>query len=147
MPNIEEYVKNYAPWLFEFSMPIVGQNQLKVFAIVALCFLLVLVLAGVRKYLVKSTLQSGFIGIGIGFALALVLEGFMLLSGNTFITGFLGWQNAPKPVLKLVEDSRQRMVNVLGLSTTDPSVDDALGVVQSLDPSEINKFKNIICSP
>ena len=67
-------------------------------AIVFLLFLLVLTLAQVRRHFLNWSLKGGIFGIALGFFLALILEGFLIIGGKTVVTEILGWKNAPKPI-------------------------------------------------
>ena len=63
---------------------------------------------------------KGFVpSILFGFILALILEGFLLIGGRTLFTELLGWENAPKPVAVALDAGRTRLVNVLGVQTSE----------------------------
>ena len=111
--------------------------------IVFLIFLLLLTLARVRYLYVNWSLgQSAIAMLFWGFLLAIIFEGFLLISGRTLLTEVLGWQNAPKPVSTLLEVGRGRLVNVLGKSTTWQAV---VEDYRSLNIEDANEAVNIIC--
>lgn len=131
----------------------IAPTYLKFVAIIVLVFLLVVVLAGFRKHYVKWSMKGGLIGLFFGFLLTLLLEGFLLISGRTAITEVLGWRNAPKPIKTALDLGRSKLVDVLGVTDEipksnayeNPTVNDAVEVIQSLNPADIKKIKTIIC--
>jgi hypothetical protein len=143
--NFVEYVKN-----LYFSA-----NYLQAGLIIALIFLLVVTLAQVRHHYVKWSLKGSLMGLFFGFLLVLLLEGFFLIAGKTLLTETIGWENAPKPIKTALDIGRNKLINVLGVSSEipysvasiDPNIEDAIDVLQSLDPSESKKIKAIICQP
>jgi hypothetical protein len=124
-------------------------------AIVVLLFFLVLTLAKVRRHFIDWSLKGAVFGIFFGFLLALFTEGFLIIGGKTAVTELLGWRNAPKPIQVAIDAGRAKLVNVLGvtdaipnsIASEDPTVDDAIEIFQSLDPSESKKVKSLICTP
>lgn len=124
-------------------------------AIVVLVFLLVLTMAQVRRHYVNWSFKGALFGIFFGFLLALFLEGFLIVGGKTALTEVLGWQNAPKPLQVAIDSGRDKLVQVLGVTDAipqsfaakNPTPDDAVSLLQSLDPSEIKKVKSLICEP
>lgn len=124
-------------------------------AIVVLLFLLVLTLARVRRLYVNWNFSSAGSMIFIGFVLALILEGFLILGGRTMLTEILGWENAPKPLKNVLVAGRERMAEVLGVTEKIPDsyaddVPDLYDVVtefQSLNPEDTEKFRSMICVP
>lgn len=78
-----------------------------------------------------------------------------MIWGKTLLTETLGWKDAPKPLKTAMELGREKFVSVLGVSSekqqavifSDPKVEDAIDVIQSLDPNENKKIKDIICTP
>lgn len=133
----------------------ISQGYLKAGLIIVLTFLAVLLFGYIRKYFVKSSIDGVFLGIFFGFLLTLLLEGFLLIAGRTAITEILGWKNAPKPVARALDLGREKLVNVLGVTdeipasyaSADPTTDEVLNSLQSLDPDEIKKIKAIMCIP
>lgn len=131
-----------------------SKNYLQAGAIILLVFLLVVTLAQVRHHYVDWSLKGGIAGIFFGFLLALILEGFLLVAGRTALTEFLGWKNAPKPITTALDIGKQKLINVLGATdeiassyAANSTTDDALNVLQSLNPDEIKKVKSILCQP
>lgn len=130
-------------------------NYLQAGLILFLIFLLVLTLAQVRHHYVKWSLKGSLMGLFFGFLLVLILEGFFVIAGKTLLTETLGWQNAPKPIKTALDMGRGKLINVLGVSDQIPysvassntTVEDALDVIQKLDPIETKKIKAIICTP
>ncbi len=90
-----------------------------------------------------------------GFLLALILEGFLILGGRTLLTEIVGWKNAPKPILSVLDAGRNKLVDVLGvtdqipISTAreDPTLYDVISDFQSLSPDEAEKIRSMICQP
>ena len=120
-------------------------------ALVVLIFLLILTMATYRKHYVNWSLKGGILGVFFGFFLAIILEGFFLIGGRTVLTGVLGWKNPPAFLAQTLDVGRSKLVQVLGtetqVSTTSATVQKAVNVVQSLNPSDLTKIKNIICTP
>lgn len=90
----------------------------------------------------------------IGFILALVLEGFLLLGGRTFFTVILGWKNPPAPFNLALDAGRSKLVDVLGVTdeipTSEARESSAQKVVtgfQTLSPQEAKKARTLICEP
>lgn len=116
--------------------------------VVVLLFILVLMMAQLRRHFVDWSIKGALFGLFFGFLLALVLEGFLIIGGKTAITQVLGWKDAPKPIANLLEAGRSELIKVLGTKTKlNPTFDDAVVFFQSLNPSEAQKLKNFICKP
>lgn len=138
--------------LGKFSMPV---PYWQAGAVVFLIFLLILTMASFRKHYVDWSLKGGIIGIFFGFLLALILEGFLLIGGKTVLTESLGWKNPPAPLAQALDAGRSQLIKVLGIETQIPvslakdnvTVQGAIETVQSLNPSDLTKVKNIICAP
>lgn len=90
--------------------------------IVILLFFLVLVVAQMRHHLMEYSFRGAWFGILLGFVLAVVLEGFLLLSGHTFVTSVLGWKNPPKPLQSMLDGGNKKLRETLGVST-EPCTD------------------------
>lgn len=126
----------------------VAPTYIQAGAIIILVFLLVISLAQFRHHFVKWSMKGGLIGLFFGVILTLILEGFLLVGGHTVLTGVLGWKNPPKPFSTALDLGKSRLTNVLGVDSlkTGTTANDALTVLQSLNPSEITKIKAIICT-
>lgn len=136
----------------KFSMPI---PYVQAIAIIFLVFLLILAMAQFRRHEVDFSMKGAIFGIFFGFVLALILEGFLLISGRTAITSILGWKNAPKPIQLALDAGRGQLVKVLGAEASDTSgisnenltVQGAVKLLQSLNPSDSKKVKALFCQP
>lgn len=123
--------------------------------VVFLLFLLVLTLARLRRLYISWSLTGAVKMLGIGFVLAIIVEGFLLLGGRTLFTELLGWENAPKPIATVLDMGREKLVKVLGVdqeipessAEQKPTIEKIIGQYQSLPPEEAEEFKNIICAP
>ncbi len=122
-------------------------------AIVFLLFLLVLTLAQVRRHFLNWSIKGGIFGIALGFFLALILEGFMIIGGKTVVTEVLGWKNAPKPILNALEVGRNKLVNVLGVTdeieegmASAPAKVQVINIYQTLSPKEQESVQYQICT-
>ena len=125
--------------------------------IVVLLFILVLMMAQLRRHFVDWSIKGALFGLFFGFLLALVLEGFLIIGGKTAITQVLGWKDAPKPIANLLEAGRSELIKVLGqqvevkipdaVAKLNPTFNDAVVFFQSLNPSEAQKLKNFVCKP
>ncbi len=101
-------------------------------AIIILLFLLIISLAQFRHHFVKWSMKGGLIGLFFGVILTLILEGFLIISGHTAITSVLGWKSAPKPFSTALDIGKEKLTDTL---------------LKDLDPSEVEKIKEIICQP
>lgn len=142
-----------------FDLHIGGINMpfsyLQAGAIIFLIFFLVLSLAQLRRHYVDMSFKGAVFGIFFGFLLALFLEGFLIIGGRTAITEVLGWKNAPKPLSVALDAGREKLIKVLGITDKIPSsnaqevtsVDNAVSVLQSLNPADVKKVKALFCQP
>lgn len=130
-------------------------SYLQAGAIIFLIFFLVLSLAQLRRHYVDMSFKGAVFGIFFGFLLALFLEGFLIIGGRTAITEVLGWKNAPKPLSVALDAGREKLIKVLGITDKIPlsnaqevtSVDNAVSVLQSLNPADVKKVKALFCQP
>jgi len=150
LPQVFKQTINVNLGKFSFS-----PSYIQAGAIVFLLFILILTLARVRRLYVKWNLGSAGSTIFIGFVLALILEGFLILGGRTVLTEILGWENAPKPIRNALMAGRERMAEVLGVTEDIPDsyaddIPDLYDVVtefQSLNPDDAEEFRSMICAP
>ena len=140
-----------------FNVPLGGYvfapSYLHAAAIVFLLFLLVLTLAQVRRHFLNWSIKGGIFGIALGFFLALILEGFMVIGGKTVVTEILGWKNAPKPILTALEAGRSKLVNVLGVTDAietseagGPAQGKVIELYQTLTPDQQDLVRYQICT-
>lgn len=123
--------------------------------IVFLLFVLVLTFARLRHLYIRWSFSGWPAYFFMGFLFALVLEGFLILGGRTFLTVILGWRNAPKPVLTVLDAGRDKLVNVLGVQDEipesqageSPSIESVVSGFQSLNPEEAQEARSQICEP
>ena len=149
---LEVAQKSFDLHIGSFNMPF---SYLQAGAIVVLLFLLVLAMAQFRRHEVNFSMRGALFGIFFGFLLALFLEGFLIIGGRTAITEVLGWKNAPKPLSVALDAGRAKLVDVLGIADEIPSsnakevstVDNAVSVLQSLNPTDVKKVKALFCQP
>jgi len=92
-----------------------ASSYLQALLIVFLLFVLVLSLARMRRLFVKWSISGWQAWLFMGFLLALVMEGFLLIGGKTILTATLGWENAPKPIQTALEAGRNGLTKVLGV--------------------------------
>jgi hypothetical protein len=121
-------------------------------AIVFLLFLLVLTLAQVRRHFLNWSIKGGIFGIALGFLLALIFEGFLLIGGRTVITEVLGWKNAPKPIVNVLDAGRAKLVKVLGVTDEIPqssaknySSEEIIDAFASLGEDEAAFVRGMVC--
>lgn len=149
---------NLPPFLFSgFTLNLGGitisPTYWEVGAIIFLLFLLLMMMAQVRRHYIEWSFKGAFFGIFLGFFLALILEGFLLIGGKTALIEVLGWKNPPKPISAALDIGRGKLVDVLGASTQIPNSnanelstsDSVIQSLQSLSPAEANRAKKIIC--
>lgn len=144
MQFIKDLFSSFMLFVENFS---VAPTYIQAGALIILIFLLIVSLAQFRQHFVKWSMKGGLIGLFFGVLLTLILEGFLLIGGRTVITGVLGWKNPPKPFSTALDLGKEKLTNVLSITTSDPTVKDAVSIIQSLDPNEITKIKTIMCTP
>lgn len=124
--------------------------------IVILIFLLLMTIARVRYLYVHWNLSKTSLSfLFYGFLFALIIEGFLILSGRTLFTEILGWKNAPKPISTLLETGREKLVDVLGVTEevpssyaqVPPSFQSVIGDFENLSIDDKENVKSFICKP
>lgn len=119
---------------------------------VLMIFLLILTLGQLRKRFLGWHISGIMPGLTFGFAIALILEGILVIGGRTIVTELLGWKSAPKPLVKVLDAGRARAVTVLGV--TDPvPVSNAMGQskeliissFENLNDSQQEEIRQVIC--
>ena len=125
-------------------------------AIILLVFLLVFTLARLRYLYVHWSISKGSLAMLFwGFILAVIVEGFFMLSGRTIFTQVLGIRNVPKPFSTALDLGRSRVENVLGTQASIPSSnassklnsDQMYSLYKGMDSAEAQKLQQVICTP
>lgn len=132
-----------------FNIPI---PYVEVTAIVFLVFLLILSMAQFRRHWVDWSFKGALFGIFFGILLTITVESFLLTKGKTVVTELVGWKNAPKPITRVLDVGRGKLIQVLGSQDASASAEigvpiGALQVFQSLKPDERKKIQTLICEP
>lgn len=101
----------------KFSLPQIhiAPNIWQAAIIVVLLFVLLLVMAYMSRNFLNWSLSGAGIGMVVGFILAIVLEGFLIVGGKTAITAALGWKNAPKPILSAIDSGHKKLLDALNV--------------------------------
>ncbi len=124
--------------------------------IVFLIFLLLLTVARVRYLYIHWNLSKTSLSfLFYGFLFALILEGFLILSGRTLFTEIIGWKSAPKPISTFLDTGRDNLVDILGVTEEIPSsyadeyptFQSVVGDFESLSFEDKESVKNFICEP
>ncbi len=152
MGTVQELLQGLLLQIKNLGIP---SRYLKAGAIVFLLFVLVLALARTRRIFVRWSFKAASAWFFIGFLIALVLEGFLLIGGRTVLTEILGWKNAPKPIQTTLDRGREKMVDVLGIkeevpfsfATQEIKLEELIEIFQSLEPEEAEEVRSAICSP
>lgn len=118
--------------------------------IVVLIFLLVLLLGQLRHRLVNWEFKGIIPGIVMGFLLATILEGLLLVSGSTALIKVLGWKNAPKPISNVLDMGREKLTNVLGVSNAKVEIKNVTSTsvledYRKLNASQSKTVRLMIC--
>lgn len=90
-------------------------NLWQAIAIVVLIFVLLLIVAYMSRSFMSWSLWGAWVWVLVGFLLAFVLEGFLLVSGRSVITTLIGWKNAPKPVQNVLNASHEKLLESLNV--------------------------------
>lgn len=116
--------------------------------ILMLVFLLIFTFARMRYLYVHWSLgRSAWAMLFWGFILALIFEGFLIISGRTLFTEVLGWKSAPKPISTLLTISRNNLVDVLGVMEEIPTAQSVMDDYESLTQKEMENINRSICLP
>lgn len=133
----------------------VSPSYLQAGLVLILVFVIILGIAQYRRHMVNWSLKGALFGIFIGFVLALILEGFLIIGGKTVLTQTLGWKNAPKPLLNLLDIGKTKLVEVLGIKDQIPfsqaetikTPNEIISEIQSLTAKGAQTVKSAICKP
>jgi len=104
-----ESVKNLVGNLnFSFS-----GNDSKAVLVVVLLFFVLLLLAKMSRSYIEWYMSGWFIWLFLGFFLAVLIEGLLLVSGKTIFTEVLRMQSAPRPIQSVIDSGRANLTEVL----------------------------------
>ena len=154
--NLAQLFSNFSPKInLNLGSLSFSPSYIQAGVILLLIFLLVVMLAQVRRHFIEWSFKGAIFGIFVGFLLALILEGFLIVGGKTAITEIVGWKDAPQPILSFLDAGREKLVSVLGVTTEIPSSnakiktapEEVLSSFQALSPNDSKKVKKIICVP
>ncbi len=93
----------------------IAPNIWQAAAVLALIFALVLILAYMSRNFLQWSLGGFGIGVLIGFILAIILEGFLLIGGKTVVINLLKWKNAPPQVQQVLNDGHVKLLEALSV--------------------------------
>lgn len=124
-------------------------------AIVVLLFLLVFTLARLRYLYIHWNLgKSSLSFLFYGFILALILEGFLIISGKSLLVEVIGWKNPPKPVSTALDAGKERLINVLGMEDeikldkdVEPTFQSVIIDYKKLNSEDSELIKEYLCRP
>ena len=122
--------------------------------ILFLIFVLLMSFARLKRMQQNWSMKGATSMIFIGFILALILEGFLLLGGRTALTELFGWKNAPKPISTALDEGRQRMIMVLGVTDEIPNssaaepltADEVIYIIDALPQAEKDLLHETMCT-
>lgn len=110
MQSLQVLSDNFLNFINNFS---IAPTYVKAGAIVFLIFLLVMSLAQFRHHFVRWSFKGGLMGLFFGFLFTILIEGFLIVSGNTFLTAVFGWNNAPKPFKTILDIGKERLIGII----------------------------------
>ena len=120
--------------------------------ILLLLFFLVLTLAQVRRHFINWSFKGALFGLFLGFLLALIVEGFLVIGGRTAVTEILGWKNPPKPVSVALDAGKEKLINVLGtdieISPSNASgnkIEELIKIIDTLSSEEKENLQTKLC--
>lgn len=94
---------------FKIGNLTISPNYLTAFFILLLLFMLVFTMARMHHMFIKWSFKGSVVGVLIGFILALIVEGFFIVGGSTILTATFGWKTAPKPIAKMLDESKTKL--------------------------------------
>lgn len=128
-------------------------NALQVGLVILMIFLLIYSIGHLRHTYVGWSFKGMIPGIGMGFILTLILEAILILGGRTAFTELLGWKNPPKPIARVLDSGKAKIVTVLGSQSEVPLSEAAnkstatkiMSQISSLEDTERNELKRLFC--
>lgn len=153
--NNEYVIKALEPSLdYNFNDYNISASYFQAGIIVFLIFVLLLSFARLKRMQQNWSMKGATSMLFIGFILALILEGFLLLGGRTVLTELFGWKNAPKPISTALDEGRQRMIKVLGVTDEIPNssaaepltADEVIYIIDALPQAEKDLLQDTMCT-
>lgn len=144
---------NHGPYLnFKIGNLNFSPSYINAGLIVFLLFILALTMAQVRRHFMRWSFKGALFGIFLGFLLALILEGFLIIGGRTAMTEVLGWKNPPKPVSLALDAGRNRLIKVLGVNIEIPlsnasgnKTEELIKIFNNLSSEEKENLQSKLC--
>lgn len=99
----------------------IAPTYLQAGLIILFVFVLILGMAYMSRAFMSWSLSGFWIGLVLGFILAIILEGILLTGGKTLLTSILGWKNAPTPITGALDVGKSKLMDVLGASSICPT--------------------------
>lgn len=154
--QVQSYMQKFTGTITSINLPggfIFAPSYLQAGLIVFLLFLLVLTLGQLRRRVMEWHFKGVVPGVYLGFTLAVIIEGFLLIGGRTILTGLLGWENPPKPLANALDAGRNKMVSVLGVTDEIPSsnaselptIEKIMDDYVNLTPDDQQEIDKLIC--
>jgi len=131
----------------------ISPNYLQAILILFGVFMVIFSLARMRHLYVSWSFKGASAWVTLGFLIAIMLEGIMIVGGRTLFTEMVGWENAPKPILSALDTGRERLIEVLGVTDEVPisnaseklTSEQILELYRSLEEEESDKAYDLIC--
>jgi hypothetical protein len=131
---------------FTFKNITISPTYWQALTIIILLFLLTFSLARIRYLYVHWSLGKSAVSMLIwGFLLAVILEGFLIVSGKSLLIAVFGWDDAPKPIGPALDVGREKLIDVLGSSQATESAKLLFEETKKLDDKEIEEFRKLFC--
>ena len=124
----------------------ISGSWIKAGIIIGLIFLLLLVMAKMTRGYMSWYTNGWWVWTGLGFLLAVVIEGFFVISGSTIFTSVLSWDKAPKPIQTVLNVGNSRLSEVLGESDQMMSSSTFVDRYIALDDDQKEQVKSAVCS-
>jgi hypothetical protein len=151
--NLEELSYRFFV-LFNQSQQSSFGPYLKIILIVALCFLLVLVMARTRRIFIEHALHGGVFGIVIGIILMLIVDLIVIagLSDKSKLQKITSGEAGPEVMKEIAFSGMTNLSRVLGsqtiisarkVTTAQELINDFLG----LPDEEAAKVRDLLCPP
>jgi hypothetical protein len=145
MENQEVINKAFEPSLtYKVGNFTITPSYFQAVAILLMVFLILFSIARLRRMEIGWSLKGGISLMAIGFALAIVVEGFLLIGGKSVLIEVFAWKNPPKPIAKALEAGRVQLITVLGAKDENSS-QSVLENFNNLPEGEQSAIKSTIC--